>query len=78
MKNDHKNDFRKSCLKRLEFTSLFLKYYKNKIIFKKLENLSQIIKFFERKYNIELFKKKEDNNQNKTKTIQKNCIKPQK
>jgi 5-formyltetrahydrofolate cyclo-ligase len=37
MKNDHKNDFRKSCLKRLEFTSLFLKYYKNKIIFKKLK-----------------------------------------
>ena len=38
MKNDHKNDFRKSCLKRLEFTSLFLKYYKNKIIVKKLED----------------------------------------
>ena len=37
MKNDHKNDFRKSCLKRLEFTSLFLKYYKNKIIVKKLK-----------------------------------------
>ena len=38
MKNDHKSDFRKSCIKRLEFTSLFLKYYKNKIIVKKLEN----------------------------------------
>ncbi len=38
MKNDHKSDFRKSCIKRLENTSLFLKYYKNKIIVKKLEN----------------------------------------
>ena len=37
MKNSHKSDFRKSCIKRLEFTSLFLKYYKNKIIVKKLE-----------------------------------------
>lgn len=37
MKNNHKSDFRKSCIKRLEFTSLFLKYYKNKIIVKKLE-----------------------------------------
>jgi 5-formyltetrahydrofolate cyclo-ligase len=38
MKNNHKSDFRKSCIKRLEFTSLFSKYYKNKIIVKKLEN----------------------------------------
>ena len=38
MKNDHKSDFRKSSIKRLEFASLFLKYYKNKIIVKKLEN----------------------------------------
>ena len=38
MKNDHKSDFRKSCIKRLEFTSLFLKYYRNKIIVKKLED----------------------------------------
>ncbi len=38
MKNGHKSDFRKSCIKRLEFTSLFLKYYKNKIIVKKLED----------------------------------------
>ena len=38
MKNYHKSDFRKSCIKRLEFTSLFLKYYKNKIIVKKLED----------------------------------------
>lgn len=38
MKNDNKSDFRKSCIERLEFISLFLKYYKNKIIVKKLEN----------------------------------------
>lgn len=38
MKNDHKSDFRKSSIKRLEFASLFLKYYKNKIIVKKLED----------------------------------------
>lgn len=38
MKNNHKSDFRKSCIKRLEFSSLLYKYYKNKIIVKKLEN----------------------------------------
>ena len=38
MKNGHKSDFRKSCIKRLEFTSLFLKYYRNRIIVKKLED----------------------------------------
>ncbi len=38
MKNSHKSDFRKSCIKRLEFASLFSKYYKNKIIVKKIEN----------------------------------------
>jgi 5-formyltetrahydrofolate cyclo-ligase len=38
MKDYHKSDFRKSCIKRLEFTSLFLKYYKNKIIVKELKN----------------------------------------
>jgi 5-formyltetrahydrofolate cyclo-ligase len=38
MKNDHKCDFRKSCIKRLEFTSQISKYYRNKIIVKKLEN----------------------------------------
>ncbi|MGE0052235.1 MAG: 5-formyltetrahydrofolate cyclo-ligase [Arcobacter sp.] len=37
MKNNHKSDFRKSCIKKLEFISLFSKYYKNKIIVKKLE-----------------------------------------
>ncbi len=38
MKNNHKSDFRKSCIKRLEFTSLCSGYYKNKIVVKKLEN----------------------------------------
>ena len=38
MKNGHKSDFRKSCIKRLEFESLHSKYYKNKIIVKKLED----------------------------------------
>lgn len=38
MKNNHKSDFRKSCVERLEFASLFSKYYKNKIIVKKLED----------------------------------------
>ena len=38
MKNNHKSDFRKSCIKRLEFASLFSKYYKNKIVVKKLED----------------------------------------
>ena len=38
MKDYHKSDFRKSCIKRLEFTSLFLKYYKNKIIVKELKD----------------------------------------
>ena len=38
MKNNHKSYFRKSYIKRLENTSLFFKYYKNKIIVKKLEN----------------------------------------
>ena len=38
MKNSHKSDFRKSCIKRLEFASLFSKYYKNKLVVKKLEN----------------------------------------
>lgn len=39
MKNDHKSDFRKTCLKKLEFQSLFQKYYKNKIIVKKLKKV---------------------------------------
>lgn len=39
MKNDHKSDFRKLSIKRLEFQSLFAKYYKNKIIVKKLKSI---------------------------------------
>jgi len=37
MELNHKSDFRKSCIKRLKFTSVTSKYYKNKIIIKKLE-----------------------------------------
>lgn len=37
MKLNHKSDFRKSCIERLEFSSRFSKYYKDKIIIKKLE-----------------------------------------
>lgn len=39
MKNNHKCDFRKSCIKRLKFVSTHTKYYKNKIVVKKLKNL---------------------------------------
>ena len=39
MNVNHKSDFRKSCIKRLEFSSRFSKYYKDKIVVKKLENL---------------------------------------
>lgn len=42
MKNNHKGDFRKSCIKKLEFISLFSKYYKNKIIVKKLEKFIKV------------------------------------
>ena len=38
MKNNHKSDFRKSCIKKIESISFCTKYYKNKIIVKKLEN----------------------------------------
>lgn len=38
MNVNHKSDFRKSCIKKLEFSSRFSKYYKDKIIIKKLEN----------------------------------------
>ncbi len=38
MKDNHKSDFRKSSIKRLEFISLY-KYKKNKTIVKKLTNL---------------------------------------
>ena len=38
MEKNHKSDFRKSCIKRLKFTSTFSKYYKNKIVVKNIEN----------------------------------------
>lgn len=38
MELNHKSDFRKSCIKRLKFVSVTSKYYKDKIILKKLEN----------------------------------------
>ncbi|WP_121626576.1 5-formyltetrahydrofolate cyclo-ligase [Poseidonibacter antarcticus] len=38
MELNHKSDFRKSCIKRLKFTSVTSKYYKDKIVLKKLEN----------------------------------------
>ena len=38
MELDHKSDFRKSCIKRLKFTSVTSKYYKDKVVTKKLEN----------------------------------------
>lgn len=38
MELNHKSDFRKSCIKRLKFTSVNSKYYKDKIVIKKLEN----------------------------------------
>jgi 5-formyltetrahydrofolate cyclo-ligase len=38
MELNHKSDFRKSCIKRLKFTSLNSKYYKDKIVIKKLED----------------------------------------
>ena len=38
MELNHKSDFRKSCIKRLKFTSVTSKYYKDKIVIKKLVN----------------------------------------
>lgn len=37
MKENHKSDFRKSSIKRLDFSSRFLKFYKDKKTVKKLE-----------------------------------------
>lgn len=37
MKESHKSDFRKSCIQRLEFSSRFLKFYKDKKTVEKLE-----------------------------------------
>ncbi|RXJ69280.1 5-formyltetrahydrofolate cyclo-ligase [Halarcobacter ebronensis] len=39
MERDHKSDFRKSCIKRLEFTSQFLKFSKEKKTVEKLKNI---------------------------------------
>ncbi len=38
MMMDHKGDFRKSCIKRLEFQSRFLKFYKDKKTVKKIKS----------------------------------------
>lgn len=37
MQNNHKIDFRKSCIKKIESITFCAKYYKNKIIVKKIE-----------------------------------------
>lgn len=44
MLDNHKGDFRKSCLKRLEFQSRFLKFYKDKKIVKKLKRFIEVYK----------------------------------
>jgi len=44
MIENHKSDFRKSCIKRLEFSSRFLKYYKDKKTVKKLRKFIDIYK----------------------------------
>lgn len=42
MIENHKSDFRKSCIKRLEFSSRFLKFYKDKKTVKKLKKFIDI------------------------------------
>ncbi len=44
MKENHKSDFRKSCIQRLEFSSRFLKFYKDKKTVKKLRKFINIYK----------------------------------
>ena len=44
MKESHKSDFRKSCIKRLEFSSHFSKFYKDKKTVKKLKKFININK----------------------------------
>lgn len=44
MRENHKSDFRKSCIKRLEFSSRFLKVYKDKKTVKKLKKFIDIYK----------------------------------
>ncbi|WP_320034410.1 5-formyltetrahydrofolate cyclo-ligase [Campylobacterota bacterium DY0563] len=46
MERNHKSDFRKSCIKRLEFTSRFLKFSKEK---KTVEKLKRIINKYDAK-----------------------------
>ncbi|RXK01890.1 5-formyltetrahydrofolate cyclo-ligase [Arcobacter sp. CECT 8989] len=45
MKENHKSDFRKSCIKRLEFSSRFLKLYKDKKTVEKLEKFIELYNF---------------------------------
>jgi 5-formyltetrahydrofolate cyclo-ligase len=44
MEKNHKGDFRKSCIKRLEFSSRFLKFYKDKKTVQKLKKFIDIYK----------------------------------
>lgn len=44
MLDNHKGDFRKLCLKRLQFSSRFLKFYKDKKTVKKLEKFIDFYK----------------------------------
>jgi len=44
MKESHKSDFRKSCIKKLEFVSHFSKFYKDKKTVKKLKKFIDINK----------------------------------
>lgn len=44
MKENHKGDFRKTCINRLEFSSRFLKFYKDKKTVKKLKRFIDIYK----------------------------------
>ncbi len=45
MKKSHKSDFRKLCIKKLEFSSRFLKFYKDKKTIKKLEKFIKLNNF---------------------------------
>ncbi|RXK14011.1 5-formyltetrahydrofolate cyclo-ligase [Halarcobacter mediterraneus] len=45
MKENHKSDFRKLCIKKLEFSSHFSKYYKDKKTVEKLEEFIKLNNF---------------------------------
>lgn len=45
MKENHKSDFRKLCIKKLEFSSHFSKYYKDKKTVEKLEKFIKLHNF---------------------------------